>query len=271
MKIIVFDLDETMGYFTELGIFWDCLNRYLCNKNISPLNQTDFNNILHLYPEFIRPNIVNILQYLKRQKEQQCCHKIMIYTNNQGPKEWANYIKCYFENEIKYALFDKIIAAFKVNGKTVEICRTSHAKNHKDFIKCTQLPKNAEICFVDDSFYPGMANNNIYYINVKPYYHDLKFQDMIETFMDNKMTNSFITDKQEFHDSMMTEVLRYNYEYIHKSKEECEIDKLLGKQIMSHLEYFFNSTNNKKTMKKMKTMINRNSNKPNKNKTRKIR
>ena len=84
------------------------------------------------------------------------------------------------------------------------------------------------------------------------------------------MTNSFITDKKEFYDSMMTEVLRYNYEYIHKSKEECEIDKLLGKQIMSHLKYFFNSTNNKKTMKKMKTMINRNSNKPNKNKTRKI-
>jgi phosphoserine phosphatase len=29
MKIVVFDLDETLGYFTELGIFWDCLKKYL--------------------------------------------------------------------------------------------------------------------------------------------------------------------------------------------------------------------------------------------------
>ena len=31
MKIVVFDLDETLGYFTELGIFYDCLKKYLNN------------------------------------------------------------------------------------------------------------------------------------------------------------------------------------------------------------------------------------------------
>ena len=29
MKIVVFDLDETLGYFTEYGIFWDSLENYL--------------------------------------------------------------------------------------------------------------------------------------------------------------------------------------------------------------------------------------------------
>ena len=29
MKIVVFDLDETLGYFTELGIFWDSLDYYM--------------------------------------------------------------------------------------------------------------------------------------------------------------------------------------------------------------------------------------------------
>ena len=29
MKIVVFDLDETLGYFTEFGIFWDSLVQYL--------------------------------------------------------------------------------------------------------------------------------------------------------------------------------------------------------------------------------------------------
>ena len=49
MKIVVFDLDETLGYFVEFGIFWDCLNRYLSKFN-SVLTQEDFNEILDLYP-----------------------------------------------------------------------------------------------------------------------------------------------------------------------------------------------------------------------------
>jgi phosphoserine phosphatase len=33
MKIVVFDLDETLGYFTEYGIFWDSLNKFVQIKN----------------------------------------------------------------------------------------------------------------------------------------------------------------------------------------------------------------------------------------------
>ena len=33
MKIVVFDLDETLGYFTQYGIFWDSLANYLKIKN----------------------------------------------------------------------------------------------------------------------------------------------------------------------------------------------------------------------------------------------
>ena len=36
MKIVVFYLDETLGYFTELGIFWDSLENY--KKETSCLN-----------------------------------------------------------------------------------------------------------------------------------------------------------------------------------------------------------------------------------------
>ena len=70
MKIVVFDLDETLGYFTELGIFWDSLVHYMKIKQKPELNQTDFNAILDLSPEFLRPNIINILNYLKTKKEQ---------------------------------------------------------------------------------------------------------------------------------------------------------------------------------------------------------
>ena len=42
MKIVVFDLDETLGYFTQYGIFWDSLSNYLKNQKKTVLTQTDF-------------------------------------------------------------------------------------------------------------------------------------------------------------------------------------------------------------------------------------
>ena len=259
MKIVVFDLDETLGYFTEFGIFWDCLKNYLRLNNTN-LSQNLFNEILELYPEFIRPNIVNILKYLKRKKISQCCHKMMIYTNNQGPKEWAYSIISYFENKIKYKLFDQIISAFKINGKRVEICRSQHDKCHKDFIKCTKLPTNAEICFIDDSYYPEMTNNNIYYINLKPYYYDLNFEEMISRFNNSWIGVNLIKNADEFNEYMINEFKKYNYEVIEKNKDEYEIEEILGKQIMDHLEEFFNIKNKnmiKKTNGTRKNTLNR--------------
>jgi len=69
MKIIVFDLDETLGYFTEYGIFWDCLSNYLITKNKPNLTQYDFDSALDLFNEFLRKNIINILIYLKKKKK----------------------------------------------------------------------------------------------------------------------------------------------------------------------------------------------------------
>ena len=132
LKIVVFDLDETLGYFTEFGIFCDCLNKYFKNNEYS---NTHFTELLDLYPEFIRPKIINTLKYLKSKKMENKCYKVMIYTNNQGDKQWAINIKKYFDNKVNYELFDKIIAAFKVRGKQVEIGRTSHDKNNGRFCK----------------------------------------------------------------------------------------------------------------------------------------
>ena len=135
LKIVVFDLDETLGYFSEFGMFWSA---------IGLKTQQDFNETLDLYPEFIRPDITNILSFLMQKKQSNHCNHIMIYTNNQGPKEWAIFIKSYFEYKMGGVIFDKIIAAFKVNGKQIEICRTTHNKTHQDFIKCTKVERQKQ-------------------------------------------------------------------------------------------------------------------------------
>ena len=252
MKIVVFDLDETLGYFTEFGIFWDCLIYYFKNKNEETLTQSDFNDILDLFPEFLRPNIINILNYLKNKKQSLCCHKMMIYTNNSGPKEWAHHIIDYFSKKINYKLFDQLISAFKINGKVVEVCRTTHDKTYNDFIKCTKLPINAEICFLDDTFYPEMANDNIYYINVKPYYHDLKFEYMLDKFSKSDIGKKIINNDDNFIKIMNEHIKLYKYDCIDKETNEYEMDKIVGKQIVKHLQEFFNKTKKNKTIRNKK-------------------
>ena len=252
MKIVVFDLDETLGYFTEFGIFWDCLIYYSKFKNKSSLSQSDFDNILDLYPEFLRPNIINILNYLKSKKQELCCHKMMIYTNNSGPKEWAHHIIDYFSKKITYKLFDQLISAFKINGKVVEVCRTTHNKTYNDFIKCTKLPTNAEICFLDDTFYPEMTNDNIYYINVKPYYYDLQFDYMLDKFSKSDVGKKIINNDEEFMKVMSEQIKLYKYDCIDKESKEYEVDKIIGKQIINHLQEFFNKTKKNKTIRNKK-------------------
>jgi hypothetical protein len=170
----------------------------------------------------------------------------MIYTNNQGPKQWAINLISYFETKIKYKLFDQIIAAFKVNGNQIEMCRTTHDKSHNDFIKCTKLPVNAEICFLDDNFYPEMSNKNIYYIHLKPYIHQLNFNEMIKRLSESVIGSKIIQDKDVFEKQMNNDFKNYKYDYLGKSKEDYEIDEILGKQIMNHLRIFFNRSKTKR-------------------------
>jgi hypothetical protein len=135
----------------------------------------------------------------------------MIYTNNTGPREWARHIISYFERKINFKLVDQIIAAFKINGKRVEICRTTQNKTHKDLIKCTKIPVDAEICFMDDYFYPEMSNDNIYYINIKPYYHDLKFKDMLERFKQSEIGIKIFGEDNDFENLMMENINLFKY------------------------------------------------------------
>ena len=262
-KIVVFDLDETIGYFTEISIFWDALEKYYGHN----LFADQFFIVLDTFPEFFRPNILKIFAFLHSKKKSKICSKLIIYTNNQGPKSWVKMISDYFDSRLGYKVFDHIIGAYKVNGKQIEPNRTSHEKSVTDLVSCSQIPANAEICFIDDLYHPLMDKDNVFYINIKPYRCSLTFEEMANRYYqqvlkgkgngNGKGDGSDDADA-EFVPFIVSYMKRYNYMVITKSEEEENTDKIVSKRLLSHLEDFLkrekNVNTHRKRNKRVKTM-----------------
>ena len=94
-----------------------------------------------------------------------------------------------------------------------------------------------------------MSNDKIYYINIKPYYYDLKFEEMVERFEMSGVGKKLINNDAEFGQKMIDHLRMYNYKCLEKDPKEYEIDKILGKQIIVHLNIFFNNPRRNKTIK----------------------
>jgi len=204
-KYIVFDVDETLGYFSQLGSFIDALSFY--NKDFSGSSAYEkFNEILDLFPEFVRPKMIEILKYIHEKKANGKCRGVFIYTNNQGPRAWVQHIAKYFDYKVgnverndrndSASLFDKIIAAYMINGKIVESGRTSQNKTYDDLLRITGISPHSEVCFVDDLNHPDMRHDNVLYLNVKPYVKTLSVDEMIQRYLKSPLASSIVSTRE---------------------------------------------------------------------------
>ena len=237
LKVVVFDLDETIGYFTEVGIFWDALENFY-GHNLFP---EQFHEVLDIFPQFFRPDIFKIMEFVNKKRKAKACYKIIMYTNNQGDKEWLKKISSYMDKKLGFTVFNQIVAAYKVNGKIVEKNRTSHEKSMTDLISCTNIPANVEVCFIDDLYHPLMDKDNVSYINIKPYRFSMPFEEMVRRYYNlvlkkkNKMNE---IDEEDFVKIMVGFMKHYNYMVIKKSDIEEKTDKVVSKKLLAHLEDF---------------------------------
>lgn len=256
LKIVVFDLDETLGYFTEISIFWDALEHFYGHN----LFNDKFYEVLDVFPEVFRPNIINILDVLTKKKLKKSCHKIFIYTNNQGPKSWVNMISEYINTKVGHVVFDYNIGAYKVKGKQIEPKRTSHEKSVTDLISCTNIPANTEICFIDDLYHHLMDKENVLYIQIKPYKFSMPFKDMATRYYKMVLNkyNQATTSESDFTDSIVSHMKQYNYNVTKKNELEEKTDIVVSKQLLSHLDEFLKrdrlAATRKKRNRKIKTM-----------------
>jgi hypothetical protein len=246
-KIVVLDVDETIGYFVELGIFCDALTRTAWNNDMTA-QYAHFNHLMDAFPEFLRPNILDLLRFLKLKKESNECCGVMVYTNNNGPRVWVEHIIGYMESKLGARLFDQIVAAFKINGKIIEMGRTTHDKTYEDLLRCTKLPSNVEVCFLDDQMHSQMEHGQVYYINVKPYVHQLSVQTLINRFMQSPVLRSTINvgTFDDFRQGIAKFMQRFQAAHVPKDPMEQEIDRIISKKIMEHLNEFFKGTKTQK-------------------------
>lgn len=281
-RIIVFDMDETLGYFVELGMFWDALQHFYVKRKMLPQETIEeksiqikditstlhFCKVLDLFPEFIRPDMIKMLEYIISKKNNNHCDKLLIYTNNQGPKSWANLISSYFDYSLEKSVFDNVIGAFKVKGKHIELDRTTHDKTVEDLKRCAKLYQNTDICFLDDQYHPHMKNDNVYYINVKPYIYNLKYDEMAERYY-NAFSETFldgVVDKEDFIKYITMFMNEFRYTITTKSQKDINVDKFISQRMLYHLKCFFNEPKRNKTIKKVKRISH---NKKNNNGTKK--
>ena len=99
-----------------------------------------------------------------------------------------------------------------------------------------------------------MVNDNVYYINLKPYTHDLPLEDLVGRFVKSKIGQTIVgkSNTIDVANKLLSELKKIAYTYIQKTNEETEIDQILGKEIMKHLKIFFNQPQPKTARRKRK-------------------
>ena len=222
MRIIAFDLDETLGNFIDLSVIWNDANRQMNN-----LDQQAFNYYCELFPEFFRPYIFQILNYLVIHKEKD--DKIVIYTNNNGEKSWTLLIKNYIEGKLNKQVFNDVICAYKVNGLIVEPKRTSYEKIYSDLIRCVNAPYGTKVCFVDDRIHDKMVNPYVNYIHVKPYHTSFNKDYAMEILYNSGLP---------YYNYQLLERALDNCNHYEKNDQEIFVDNSVTEEMFVHLSKF---------------------------------
>jgi hypothetical protein len=246
-KIVVFDMDETLGHFVQLGALYDVLE-HIYDK---PMSQSYFNQLIELYPNMLRPNILQILNYVKTKKQNKKCSNVYIYTNNQGPKSWGNHIRKYFESKLSYSLFDDIIGAYKIRGILNDERRSTNKKTFDDLQSITKIDGTTKICFLDDQYHKNMIHPNIFYIYLPDYRYTYTTKELVDTFLDSPLASELIKThgKEELSNAMGVALDKYRFVIDNTPMDSA---KNTTTETLDYLKLFFTRDASNKTRKQRK-------------------
>jgi hypothetical protein len=239
---IAFDLDETIGSFSDFHSLWSRLEPEMQTQEI-------FNDTMDLYPEFLRVGIVPVLSFIQTKQESGRCLPIYIYTNNQCEDvTWIDRLIYYLELRVggtkPNKLFAKPICAFKIRDRFIEPGRTTHEKTYSDFVRCSML-KTENLCFIDDTYYDKMKRRNVYYIKPPPYIHTLTHKQVVNRFLTSDIY------RRLYPDNPVETPLKPNFDILNYEKERSITNKIL--YYIREFFFIYSKRNNTKKRKKLGT------------------
>ena len=74
---------------------------------------------------------------------------------------------------------------------------------------------------------------------------------MLDTFKNSGVGRRVINGDDKFDAKVMNNINLYNYKCNNKDSKEYEVDKIIGKYIISHLDVFFNKPRKPKTLRSL--------------------
>jgi hypothetical protein len=257
-KAVVFDLDETVGSFSDLYDIWTNIYSIDIEKTVDELSLVQkqvFFHLLDLFPEFLRPGIIPIFQSIVERIQKDQCHKICIYTNNQcEAKYWVSLIISYLDSKLGVSIgspswFSPPVCAFKIGDRIIEPRRTTNDKTYSDLVKCVTLPPNVEICFLDDAIHNRMKTPRVFYIHPPAYSHELSKTEIFARFRSSHVAK-FLFPKEK----IVIPIRPPNIPPTVNSKNQKHVEVYY--KILFFLEEFFSmilSQSHAKTMKNGKS------------------
>ena len=162
-KIIVFDMDKTIGDFDLISFIYNELRHH-----------TSISRVLDVFFECFRPHIFNIFTMLHEYKLSGVIEQVVLYTNNTGGVVWPKMIIDYIHYRLNFILFDHFITALYVNkGDIPDVRRTSIEKTYTDLQYILKLDSFTSVIFVDDAYHEKMLHSNVKYIQIAPYNYSI--------------------------------------------------------------------------------------------------
>lgn len=252
-KIVILDLDETLGSFSDLYLIWSGI------RHVWP-ECSEFVKLVDLYPEFFRYGILTILEYIYQKKIQRICSKLVLYTNNQCSQNWVNMICQYMDLEVKRQyphktkLFDQIIGPYRIGTNVLEGKRTTHKKKMSDLLNYFPYDRKSQFCFIDDVLFNEMKGKNVFYICPKPYVHVLTLHEMIR----RMRKAAWVPEKYRILNgsSYWRSWFSLNRHYLRRKENDPFNDLNISRKMFIHLREFMDYKKivlTNKTSKKIKT------------------
>jgi hypothetical protein len=168
------------------------------------------------------------------------------------------------ETAIIPPLFDRLIGGYKPGQQqpSNDGCpqRTTKDKTMNDLIYCSRLPDNIDVCFLDDLYHSKMTDERVYYIKLQPYYSYISFETFVVRFLNSALFRDVFdkidvpsitpsmtstVKKQilsiELHDLFIkyANMSDYDAKTVQKKINPREIDEIISKYILYHLQQFF--------------------------------